>query len=364
VFTGDECLAGKNPVQGTELCAVVEFLYSLEILLSVFGAPAWGDRLERVAFNALPATFTPDMWAHQYDQQVNQVQCTINPDHMWTTNGPESNLYGLEPNYGCCTSNMHQGWPKLCAHLWMKAPGEGIAAVAYAPSTARFQSKGVPVMVSLETDYPFREALKITVKPDRPVRFPLLLRVPAWAEGATLEEAGRSAISLKPGSFHRVEREWRGSVGLELQFPMKAKTSLRYNDALAIERGPLVYSLSPEETWAQVNADKPYRQPPHGDFEVRPATPWNYGLVVDDKNMAAGLRFDERPVGERPFSPEGAGMTAKVMGRQLPNWRLAHGWAGELPPGLQDSTEPLRELTLIPYGCTNIRVTEFPRLRK
>ena len=110
--------------------------------MSVFGEPAFGDRLERVAFNALPATFTPDMWAHQYDQQVNQVQCTINPDHMWTTNGPESNLYGLEPNYGCCTSNMHQGWPKFCAHLWMKTPGEGIAAVAYAPSTARFQSRG------------------------------------------------------------------------------------------------------------------------------------------------------------------------------------------------------------------------------
>ena len=92
-----------------------------------------------MAFNALPATFTPDMWAHQYDQQVNQVQCTINPDHMWTTNGPESNLYGLEPNYGCCTSNMHQGWPKFAAHLWMKTPDEGLAAVAYAPSEARFQ---------------------------------------------------------------------------------------------------------------------------------------------------------------------------------------------------------------------------------
>ena len=364
MFTGDECLAGKNPVQGTELCAVVEFLYSLEILLSVFGEPAWGDRLERVAFNALPATFTADMWAHQYDQQVNQVQCTVNPDHMWTTNGPESNLYGLEPNFGCCTSNMHQGWPKFCAHLWMEAPGEGIATVAYAPSTARFHSHGVAVSVALETDYPFREALKITVNPERPVRFPLLLRVPAWAEGATLKLAGQSAIRLKPGSFHRVERQWNGAVSLELQFPMSAQTSLRHNDGLAIERGPLVYSLSPGETWTRVNADKPHRELPHGDFEVRPATPWNYGLVVDDKNAAASLRFEERPVGERPFSPEGAGMAAKVMGRRLPNWRLAHGWAAEFAPGLQESPEPLQELTLIPYGCTNIRVTEFPRLRR
>ena len=138
MFTGDECLAGRNPVQGTELCAVVESMFSLAQLLSVTGDPAFGDRLERIAFNALPATFAPDMWSHQYDQQVNQAQCTINPAHMWTTNGAESNLFGLEPNFGCCTSNMHQGWPKFVSHLYMQTPEKGIAVMAYAPSTARF----------------------------------------------------------------------------------------------------------------------------------------------------------------------------------------------------------------------------------
>jgi hypothetical protein len=364
MFTGDECLAGKNPVQGTELCAVVEFLYSLEILASVFGDPAFADRLERVAFNALPATFSPDMWAHQYDQQVNQVQCTINPEHMWTTNGPESNLYGLEPNYGCCTSNMHQGWPKFCAHLWMKTPDEGIAAIAYAPSTARFQSRGIPVSIALDTDYPFRENLKVTVKADRPARFPLLLHVPAWADGATLKVADRGEVALRPGTFHRLEREWAGTVELGLHFPMKAQATLRYNEGIAIERGPLVYALAPGETWTRVNADKPHRELPHGDFEVRPSTPWNYGLLVDEKSPATSLKFEERPVGEKPFSPEGAGTAARVDGRLLKNWRLTHGWAAEFAPGLQESDQPIQELTLIPYGCTNIRVTEFPRLKK
>ena len=150
MFSADEHHAGQDPTQGTELCAVVEALYSLEHLLSLTGDPAYGDRLERVAFNALPATFAPDMWSHQYDQQVNQVQCTINPDHMWSTNGPESNIYGLEPNYGCCTANLHQGWPKFVAHLWMRAKDEGIAVMAYAPSTARFEVRGQPVTVTLD----------------------------------------------------------------------------------------------------------------------------------------------------------------------------------------------------------------------
>jgi len=364
MFTGDECLAGRNPVQGTELCAVVEALYSLEHIIAVTGDPAFGDRLERIAFNALPATFAPDMWSHQYDQQVNQVQCTVNPDHMWTTNGPDSNIFGLEPNFGCCTSNLHQGWPKFAANLWMRAPGGGLAVVAYAPSAARFSAGGAAVRAVLETLYPFRENLRLTVTAEAPARFPLLLRVPAWAEGATARIEGGAEEALKPGTFHAIEREWRGSVGIDLRFPMKARTSRRYNESVAVERGPLVYSLRIGETWTRVNADKPQRELPHGDFEVRPSTPWNYGLIVDEADPSRTLAFEERPVGQKPFSPEGAGMAAKAKGRRLPWWKLEHGWAGEIPPGPQSSQEPVEDLTLIPYGCAKLRVTEFPRLEK
>jgi hypothetical protein len=290
---------------------------------------------------------------------------------MFTTNGPESNIFGLEPNFGCCTSNMHQGWPKFAAHLWMMTPDEGLVAAAYAPSRAAFRSHGVPVEVALDTDYPFRETLVISIKAERAVIFPLVLRVPAWADGATVRIGGGAARQMKPGALQRIEREWRGATELAIRFPMRAKATSRYNDAVAIERGPLVYSLKIGESWTQVNAGKPNRELPHGDFEVRPTTPWNYGLVVDEDNVDAGVRFEERPVGDKPFSPEGAGVIAKARGRLLPGWKLARGWAAELSPAdvawahpdAPGPMEPLEELTLIPYGCTNIRITEFPRLK-
>jgi hypothetical protein len=281
---------------------------------------------------------------------------------MWTTNGPESNLYGLEPNYGCCTSNMHQGWPKFCSHLFMKPAEGGVAVVAYAPSEVRFQTGEVPVLLELDTDYPFRETLRLVVTPEATATFPLWLRVPEWAEGASVQVEGGAPFPLTAGTFHRMRRPWSGRTELTLHFPMEARVSLRYNDAVSLERGPLVYALSPAEEWTRVNQDEPHRELPHGDFEVRPASAWNYGLLLGPEEAATEVVFRERPVGEVPFSPAGAGMEATVRGRRLPRWGMAHGWATETPPGPQASQEPLEDLTLVPYGCTNIRVAEFPRV--
>ncbi len=359
MFTGDECLAGRNPLQGTELCSVVEFMFSLEQLFAVFGNPFFGDRLERVAFNALPATFSPDMWSHQYDQQVNQVQCTVNPDHNWTTNGPESNLYGLEPNFGCCTSNMHQGWPKFVSHLWMRVAGRGAGGGGVGAVPCRDGGAGkIPVRIDVQTDYPFRDTVTVVVDPAAAARFPLHLRVPEWADGATVAIGSGPAQPMTRGTLHRIERQWPGGrTSLTIRFPMTPKVTTRYNEAVAVERGPLVYALKIGEEWTRVNADKPHRELPHGDFEVRPTTPWNYGLVVDPEKPGAALAFEERPIGDKPFSPDGAGVVARARGRRIPSWKLLRGWAGELSPpdvawsdpGKAPTDQPVEEITLIPY---------------
>jgi len=278
MFTGDECLAGKRPTQGSELCAVVEYAYSLELLVSIFGEVAHADRLEQIIFNALPATFSPDMWSHQYDQQVNQVECSVRP-RPWVANGPASNIFGVEPNYGCCTANLSQGWPKFAAHLWMRSADGGLAAAAYAPSRAEAEIDGAPVTVTLETEYPFREELRFSVSlPEgESRRFPLWLRIPAWAAGARLEIDGE-VLTPSAGQFYRLERVWQGETGFNLRLPMRPELLRGFNDSVAIRRGPLLYALGLGEEWRQINTDDPQRQLPHADWEIHPTTPWNYAL--------------------------------------------------------------------------------------
>ncbi len=76
------------------------------------------------------------MTAHQYDDQVNQLQaCVGRTNGIITTT--DSNVYGFAPNFGCCTANYHQGWPKFVRVSVVATSDDGLSAVSYAPCTVR-----------------------------------------------------------------------------------------------------------------------------------------------------------------------------------------------------------------------------------
>ena len=357
VHSGDEHYAGLDPSQGTELCAVVEAMFSFEMLAAILGEAMFGDRLERIAFNALPAPFKPDMWARQYDQQPNQIKCSIDKNRNWTTNGPDANIFGLEPNFGCCTANMHQGWPKFVSHLWMATRDEGLAAIAYAPSRVDARVRGgVAVAIILDTEYPFDETIRLRVHPERPAAFPLYLRIPGWARGATIRVTGREvAEPVRPGTFHPLERRWADGDTVELVFPMPVEAERHWRNSIVLRRGPLVLALKIGEQWIKIRG-----QEPHADWEVHPTTPWNYGLLVDPARASKQVVVERRPLGRNPFFHEETPIVARVKARRIPEWTMVNSSAGPLPESPVASTQPDEEVLLIPYGAAKLRLTAFP----
>jgi uncharacterized protein len=376
-FSADEHLAGNSPAQGTELCTVVEYMYSLEELYAIFGDNRLADRLELLTYNALPGATTPDFWSHQYDQQSNQVLVS-NIKRNWSSNFDDSNIYGFMPNFGCCLANMHQGWPKFVESMWMATNDNGLAIVAYGPSVVKAKTgKGNEVTITEETDYPFKGSVKLTISTAKPSRFPLYIRIPGWADSVTVKFKNKTAV-VRGESQYMLSERWKNGDQITIEIPMKMRTEKRYNNSVTLLRGPLLFSLRIDKSFKSVKlkADN-FSYKGSIDWEIDPMSPWNYGLLIDRQNIMRGLKITENAIGQYPFADRGdmiwsadsgkyrtwtgeAPLIITARGVKIPEWGIRDNSA-DVPPLSPVKPEGDPEIiTLVPYGCARLRITEFP----
>jgi hypothetical protein len=374
-FSCDEHLNGRRPTSGTELCAVAEYMYSLEKLLEIFGDVELADRLELLAFNSLPGTMTPDCWAHQYDQQANQVLVSV-AKREWSSNGNTANIYGLRPQYPCCMGNMHHAWPRLVEHMWMSTPDNGLAALVFGPCKVSTKAAdGSKISIIEETDYPFDGTVRFRFDLPKELSFPFHIRIPAWADKALVHYRDKT-LTPQPGTVLKIDAKWKSGDVVELKLPMKVRSESRYNNAISLLRGPLYFSLRIKKKYELL---KSYDYKGAADWAIKPKTPWNYALWIDRKCLDEDVVVVRKNIGAFPYADigdhvfdESSGkfktyeqdppVLLKVRGKRLPEWVMENNSCGEIPLGPVTSNEPVEELTLVPYGCARLRITEFPCL--
>lgn len=347
LFTGDECLSGLSPIQGTELCAVAEQMYSYEHLFAATGDNKWAERLEMLAFNALPATISDDMWTHQYDQLSNQIACVAFPGKaIFRTNGSESHLFGLEPNYGCCTANFNQAWPKFALSAFMHS-GDTVINVLPVPSELKTNNEHITV----ETNYPFENSFKYTVEVNEAITFKI--RVPSFAENLTVN--GEKADS-KELSFDLIAGE---KLEINVAFDVKPIFVDRPHGLKSVRCGSLVFSvpIEYETKMLEYEKDGVERKFPYCDYELIPVSDWNYAYSADE------LEIRRSGVTDVPFSSKNPPVTIKTGVKKI-NWGFEDGY-DTVCAKVPESREALggeEEIILYPYGCAKLRMTEIPKI--
>lgn len=349
-FTGDECLSGDEPTQGSECCSVAEAMYSYEVLLAESGNGFWVDLLEKEAFNCLPATTTADMWAHQYVQMTNQISARKFPDDSvpFNSNSGEANMFGLEPNFGCCTANFNQAWPKFALSAIMEE-GEGLAVNLLVPCAARVERGGKKLCVRVISQYPFRDEAVLEVTASASVACEITVRIPGTARKAWVGEK-----EAEPGSSVSVGTVWEGTVRIPIRLEMEERLIDRPHGAKALVRGPLVFALPIKAAVKKLEytRDGVERKAPYCDYEMLPDSPWNYAFGSGDFETVFG------EIGDYPFSPQNP--PVRVKARMVPiAWEEKEGICAVVPAAAQVLGEP-EEILLQPYGCTDLRMTEMP----
>jgi hypothetical protein len=155
-----------------------------------------------------------------------------------------------------------------------------------------------------------------------------------------------------------ISREWKDQDQLELNFPMQITTRAQVNNSVSVERGPIVYAL---EIKAANKVTKTHPVAGFTDYEIHPESAWNYGLVLDKGNLS-DISVVSAAMPENPFTAANAPVKLKVQAKKIPSWTLAYNKvaAFDVPFSPISSTEKQEEITLVPYGSENIRLSCFP----
>ena len=197
-------------------------------LLRITRDSRYGDSMERVLYNcALGAKpIQSDGNAFYYSDYTRSASKTFHPDR-----------------WPCCSGTL----PMLAADYPISAcftDPHGILVNLYISGRIDWRQDTAACRLSIATEYPYDSTVAMTLQLSQPRNFALKLRIPAWATGASVAVNGtRATAPVVPGTFARIEREWRSGDRVELDLPLRQRlqaVDAEHPNIVALSSGPLV----------------------------------------------------------------------------------------------------------------------------
>jgi uncharacterized protein len=231
-FTQDYDL--PNDTAYAETCASVALTFWARRMLNLDLDGAYADVMEQAIYNGALSGLSRDGTHYFY-------QNPLESDGSHTR-------WEWHP-CPCCTMNVSRLIASIGGYFYSVGDNE-IAVHLYGGNTATLSVGGKQVVLSQTTDYPWDGSVKISVDAGEPTSFVLKLRIPAWANGATIAVNGEPVdAERRERGYVEIRRTWeRGDVvDLELPMPVEriyASPKVKMDvGRVALRRGPLVYCL-------------------------------------------------------------------------------------------------------------------------
>jgi DUF1680 family protein len=143
----------------------------------------------------------------------------------------------------CCSGTL----PQVAADYRINSyffDNDGLYVNLYIPSTLRWTQDGAQVSLTQRSEYPFASAVKFDLTVSKTTEFAIHLRIPAWAEGASIAVNGKPVpASGAAGKFVTLRRLWKNGDLIEMDLPMRLRLEAidaQHPQTVALLCGPLV----------------------------------------------------------------------------------------------------------------------------
>ena len=328
--TADPLLGGTHPSRGVSAVGACELAASLETLLTCPGGEFGADQLETLMYNTVDAAFASDGRGVQPMQQANQAM--LSRAARFPLSGEDAGLIGLEDGAALCA--LRGAWPRFVQAQWMVSRDDGLCAMGYAPCSVRYRLSGASVRVDVESGYPAEGNIRITVHTDIKAAFPIHLRIPEWANGATVAADG-DILPAQAGGFVTLNRDWQDGDEILLTLPMAVRKLPAFHQAVSVARGPIRFAYAPKTVAHEdvVSAELGFAVALVGDEEIR---------VVEHMDGSVVL---------------------SARGAPLPRWGMRAASCDQPPIALSDADVARAfDAELVPYAEAAIRLAVLPVL--
>ena len=228
---------------------------------------------------------------------------------------------------------------------------DGLAATLLLPAEVSFTYDGAEINCICKTDYPFKGEIKYIITTDKPIEFDFAIRIPSFASSAIV-----NGNNVNVGEFYHIKKQWTDTEEVNIALDFVAELVKRPSGMYFLERGPLLYALpiKAKKVMHEYEKDGVKRSFPYSDYELFPESKWNYGFTSNT------ISITDNDVSEVPFSSANPPLYINVEVAEV-DWSISNGVCTEKPSSLNMRSQPQIK-RFIPYGCTELRMTELPIL--